>query len=436
MSKAVSKQVSLVGFFPPFINLAETGRAVMIAKRYRELGGRAIFFSHGGNYEFLAKDNGFKIVKVKPVLTDEQAKELLEDWQKIMSLEKFRPKNLDPAEWLLENVEGEITAFKKTGIKLLVSTNTITCAISARAAKIPYVNVVPSGGNFAIRIPDTLENPFTCLFPQSFKIKILNWIKVKANWYLKPLNKVAKKVGVPAFKNMRNVFLGDFTFVTDYLEFINVFPNQQRYPAEGYTGMILLDELFIDNISIDEKKKINAQIEKHLKKPGRSILVSLGSSGTKELFLKILNTLNKTNYNVIAIYTSVLDEKNLPKLDSNILLRKFVPSIGRANQMVDLAVIHGGQGTVYTAIYAKKPVIGFPMHIEQHVNLEKLVGHGMGIMLSKKYFNEDKLHAAINEIFNNYEKFKTNAENLARKIPPPEGDKKIAQKILEIVTKN
>ena len=35
----------LVGFFPLTYNLAETGRAVLVAKRYMELGGKAIFFS-------------------------------------------------------------------------------------------------------------------------------------------------------------------------------------------------------------------------------------------------------------------------------------------------------------------------------------------------------------------------------------------------------
>jgi hypothetical protein len=38
-------------FFPFFSNLAEKSRLVRIAERYRELGGWAIFFSHGGEYE-------------------------------------------------------------------------------------------------------------------------------------------------------------------------------------------------------------------------------------------------------------------------------------------------------------------------------------------------------------------------------------------------
>jgi len=431
MSGSVSRQMPLVGFFPPFSNLAEAGRAVLVAKRYRELGGRVIFFSHGGKYEFLARDNGFQIVKVDPVLTDEK----IEEYFKIISLETLSLKELIKEDWILENVEEEIAAFKKTGIKLLVSTNNLTCAISARAAKILYINIINSAGFFALKIPDTIENVFTRLIPQSCKIRFVNWFMVRTKLYLKPINNVAKKVGIPPFSRSMDLYGGDITLVTNYLEFINVFPNQQGFPTEAYVGMILLDELFVGSIPREESKKIDAEIEAHLKKPGRSILVSLGSSGTKELFLNILKALNKTNYNVVAIYTSVLDEKDLPKLNDNILMKKFVPSISKVNDMVDLAIIHGGQGTVFTSVYSKKPIIGFPMHIEQHINLEKIVGHGSGLMLSKKYFGEERLLDAIGEIFSNYDKYLVNAQNLAHKLPPPEGDKNAARKILEMVKK-
>ena len=58
-----------VGFFPLSFNLAETGRAIMIAKRYKKLGGKVIFFTHGGEYEYLIKNQGFDFVRVNPLFT-------------------------------------------------------------------------------------------------------------------------------------------------------------------------------------------------------------------------------------------------------------------------------------------------------------------------------------------------------------------------------
>ena len=49
--------------------------------------------------------------------------------------------------------------------------------------------------------------------------------------------------------------------------------------------------------------------------------------------------------------------------------------------MVDLAVIHGGQGSVQTAVASGTPVIGFPLQTEQMFNLELIQRHGAGINL-------------------------------------------------------
>ncbi|OGS40869.1 MAG: hypothetical protein A3K77_08035 [Euryarchaeota archaeon RBG_13_31_8] len=161
----------------------------------------------------------------------------------------------------------------------------------------------------------------------------------------------------------------------------------------------------------------------------------MGSSGDEKLFLKILQALNKTPYRVVAVYSNILKEKKLPEFNENILLKKFVPSIAQLHKMVDLSITHGGQGTVFTAAYAGKPIIGFPMQYEQHLNLEKIVGHGSGLMLSNKHFNEIKLIQAINRIFKNYDEFLQNSRNLSQILPKPEGDKKAAQRIMKILAK-
>jgi len=64
-----------VGFFPFFANLAETSRLVRTAEKFRELGGRAVLFSHGGEYEVLARDAGFAVQPVTPIYTEEQIRE-------------------------------------------------------------------------------------------------------------------------------------------------------------------------------------------------------------------------------------------------------------------------------------------------------------------------------------------------------------------------
>ncbi len=50
-----SDKKPLIGFFPGFFDIGETYPLIKIAKCYQELGGEVIIFSHGGDYEYLAK---------------------------------------------------------------------------------------------------------------------------------------------------------------------------------------------------------------------------------------------------------------------------------------------------------------------------------------------------------------------------------------------
>lgn len=105
----------MVGFFPAFQNLAEISRLVRIAERYRELGGQAVFFSHGGDYEVLAKEAGFRGQSVEPIYTNEQIRDLM----KYDYLEKLR--NPFPDDWQFEHVFNEARAFINHRIGLVVN---------------------------------------------------------------------------------------------------------------------------------------------------------------------------------------------------------------------------------------------------------------------------------------------------------------------------
>ncbi len=428
MSKTISSSKKpLVGFFPLFYNLAETGRAVLIAKRYIELGGQAIFFSHGGKYEYLAKEIGCKVVQVNPIYTDQ----FIDHLWKCSRMEDFSVPFSKKE--VLEHVEAEIDAFNNTGVKLILTTNNFPCSISARANRIPLISITPRVYGDFTKYPDDAEFFFTRIIPNSLKLKIINWYGPRMKMWIRPFNQIAKKY--PHAKHLSltsDLNKGDYTLYTDFLEVLPLeksdVPNN-----EYYIGPIFLDELFTKSFSEKNSTNEKNDINRHLQRPGKSILLSLGSSGTKELFLDILETLNETDYNVIAVYTSIFKDDEIPKLNDNILLKKFVPSMKIINQSVDLAIIHGGQGTVYTAAYSGKPVIGFPMQFEQHLNLEMLVRYGMGVILSRKHFKKEKLLQVIDEIFHNYDKYLKNAQKLAEILPKPRGDKNAVKLLLEII---
>jgi UDP:flavonoid glycosyltransferase YjiC (YdhE family) len=250
----------------------------------------------------------------------------------------------------------------------------------------------------------------------------------------KPFNNAVKKYNLKILKKMSDYDLvkGDYTLYTDVIEFLGIEPRNIA-ANEYFIGPISLEGIFNDNVEKQNDIDSEKEIEKHLQKNSKKILVSLGSSGKKEIFLEILEALNNTDYNVIAIYTTILDENEIPNVSDNIILRKAVPSINKLHEMVDLSIIHGGQGTVYAAAYAGKPVIGVPMTLEQHLNLENLVRENMAIILSKKYFKKKVLIDSINKIFNNYSYYLSNAEKFSKKLPCVDGEKNAVSEILNIL---
>ena len=420
---ASSKKLPLIGFFPLFYNLAETGRAVLVAKRYIERGGEAVFFSHGGVYERLAEEIGCKVIRVDPVYTDEFIEHL---WAH-SRLEKIG--SPFPPKVLKEHVEAEVEAFKESNVKMVVSTNNFPCVISTRVANIPLVSITPSLITHFKIFPDDLNFSIIKYFPDFVKLNLLNFFIGKYPLWAGPFKSLAKKYKIKNIVDDYSLTKGDYTLFTDFIQLIDI--SESDIPEnEFYIGPIFLDELFDDKDDLKEKMILD-----HINKSNKSILFTLGSSGTKEFFLDIINYFNETDYNVVVIYSSILSEEELPTVNDNILLLKHVPSVEVINKNVDLAIIHGGQGTVYTAAYSGKPVIGFPMQFEQHRNLELLVHHKLALLGSRKYFDKNEFENQINTIFNNYEYYHSNAKKLADSLPLPKGDTNAAELIIKLLKK-
>jgi UDP:flavonoid glycosyltransferase YjiC (YdhE family) len=91
-----------------------------------------------------------------------------------------------------------------------------------------------------------------------------------------------------------------------------------------------------------------------------------------------------------------LHERGLGESD-NILVKDFLPA-HRVLPMCDLAIVHGGQGSVQSAISAGVPLIGFPLQPEQNFNLRQVERHGGGCCLSLRSLKREKLRSAVDRV--------------------------------------
>lgn len=429
-TKKQDSKKPLIGFLPCFYSMGEAIPLIKIAKTYQDMGGRVIFFSHKGEYEHFAEEIDCDIIELSNILENlsKKGKKMFEQGKDLVK----NLKNIYIPETIEKAVSEEINAFTKKNIKLVVSSFNLTTSISARAANIPLITVVsgvtipPFYESGYVTFPDNFENPFTIFLPKTLKNRFMQWFLLNNKMLINSFNKIAKKYNVCKYNNFNEIILGDHTFVCDDFTFLGI-NSSKDFPRENFIGPIIGSKTF------DKKKKdIDSDLTVHLKKPGKSIVVIMGSTGNRSLFLKILKTLNQTNYNVIAVYTNLLDENEIPKTSENILFKKFVP-LDEILKKVDLAIVHGGRGTIYQVAYSGKPAICFPMFMEHQGNVDNLIRQGSAVRLSKKFFKKELLLESINNIFSNYESYQQHAQQLADSLQKESGEIKAAKRLFEII---
>ena len=156
----------LIGFFPFFYSAGETIPLIKIAKSYMNLGGKVIFFSHGGKYEYLAKDNDIKIVRLKNSSELVEKKFSYKKLKEKVPIEKLMFKEFSK-EFIKDLIDEEINVFKTTGIEGIVSSFNLTSSISARVSNKPLI-VLISGTSIPqyyksrfVTYPDSYENFLT-----------------------------------------------------------------------------------------------------------------------------------------------------------------------------------------------------------------------------------------------------------------------------------
>lgn len=435
-------KLPLIGFILSLNDYGEAYPLVSIAKKYIELGGEAILFGHGTKYQDLVEKSGCKLILLDYDICEYYSKKL-EIWTKKHQETNWALENYilnliykKNYECDINNINKQVELFKEKDVKLIVDCtgfNSFLSNFSARLANIPLVRIVSGAGvppyyqqNLAT-FPDNYENLFFRLIPNFIKNRLTNWYILTCKSSVKEYNKLAEAYNLPKINRFLDICSADHVIVAEDIDFLKLNPTTE-FPKKNFVGPFLSQD-----IKRKKEEQFEYDIKKHLQRKGNSILLTMGSSiVSKKPFLRILETLNQTDYNVIATYTTILNDNELPALNDNILLKKFIPNISTINQEVDLAIIHGGRGTVYTSAYSAKPAICIPFHVEQQCNIDNFVRHGSAIKLSKN-FSIKKLLLEIEKIFTNYDVFLKNAQSLKEKLQEPNGSENTVKRLIEII---
>ena len=407
-------------FAPAAFNLAETTRMIEIAKGVRDHAEASKvfdiqFMADGGDFEHLVEEEGFPLKRMEPRLTPEK----IDFIGRVDKGEVFASAfTLDET---ITRIEAELSYLKELQPTAVLTGSYPTIPVTCQILHIPLVWTIQSTWlesffSSGAGMTDAIHfKPFKWLADKFVMLFINFWVR---NGFLNVLNKAARHYDVPGFTSIFDYWRGDITLVAEPAEFSGA----KLPPNHYFTGPLIARQNFplpeeIMNIPRDQPL----------------IYFAMGSSGTPEIMAKIIESFAGKPYRVIAPVKFHLAKVPGVKIPSNVIVTDWLPAL-QVNKMVDLTVIHGGIGTVMTAAYAGKPVVGVGMQPEQDANIACLVRKGFAIRVPKSRDPSLKVQQAIQLLLHD-EKAKHQAAEFSSIMEKWDGPKMAAQLLYDLLGK-
>jgi len=384
--------------FPHFYYLSEVSRLVEMGQALRRLGQDVLFFSHGGGYEYVAREAGFEVIAVAPEMSPERAAEYMA-FNRGEKGNPFRDSFFTDEE-LQAYIPAEADAFRQARADAVLIGWNLPSYLSAPLAGIPIL--VQQPGPFTAPFFDRKRGVFQPSLFGAARSLPLNWL---VNWWLPrtkiwlaPFNRMADSLGLPQWKSTLDLMAGDLTLVMDAPEILGIPPEElhtyrpkhphffHRPPVYRYGGPCFARL----------PGEVPESIRAHFDTLRPKLYCAMGVSGSPRVLGEVIEIANNLEIQSVIATTTVL-----PGRDENdsrrVLLTPHVPA-HLVNPLADIAITHGGAGTVQTAIHAGTPLVGIPMHLEQTGNLSLVTRQGAGLMLSKWDLNRRSLSRALERL--------------------------------------
>ena len=166
------------------------------------------------------------------------------------------------------------------------------------------------------------------------------------------------------------------------------------------------------------------------------VFVSMGSSGEKPYLLTAIDAVARVACRAVVVvppHMCSLEEARREAGDAPhvLLTDAFVPA-HVVNAMADYAIIHGGQGTVQTAVFSGTPVVGVGMQAEQGVNLDHVVHRGAGIRIARRHWRTADVERALRRLMASHA-FRVSAQHLKADFDATNGRQVTGEVIWDLV---
>ncbi|MDW3645459.1 MAG: glycosyltransferase [Bacteroidia bacterium] len=381
-------------FFSYGNNLGDFTRALETAKGMQASGAQLKFFNHGGIHNHMISKAGLEEENLFPELSWEQH-------QIIMDINRYKAKIGTPlpvsTEQWIQMAEADLKAFAEYQPNGVYAGLNLSCMISVPYAKLPMVTQVPTVNCPAFiqrgmyDMPNTMERNFFMrhILPDFIKRQIMRKVLMgdSAKASLTTFNEARKHFGLKPIYNITELVRGDITLLPDMPEMSGL---DERHLTDGY--------FYTGPIFSRMDLPIPSKVREVYSRPGTNIFCSLGSSGYPESLKSIIASLKKDpDLNIVCATTTILKPEDLGPNNERFFASKFLPA-HLVNEMADIAVTHGGQGTIQTAVWAGTPVVGIGFQAEQQANINGIAKQGMAIRIPIFSLTEKRLLKALSKL--------------------------------------
>lgn len=417
--------------FPHFYYLSEASRLVEIAKKLRDRGHQTPFFSHGGPYEHVARDAGFDVISVEPHMSPKRARQYMR-FNRGEGMRSLRDSFFTYDE-LKAYTPAEADAFKTVHADAVLIGWNLPSYLSAQLAGIPII----------VQQPGPFTAPFFDRQMGVFVPSLVGWLRhLPLDWFMNwfaprmklwtyPFNQLASELGLPEYKSTLDFVAGDLTLVMDAPEILGISPEElesyrprhpqyfHRPPRYRYGGPCFA------NLPGEAPEAVR----RHFNTGRTKLYCAMGVSGSPEVLASVVDIVGQLDLQAVVLTTTILEDHTTNT--ERVLTLPHAPA-HLVNPMADIALTHGGAGTVQTAIHSGTPLLGVPAQMEQAGNISLVARQRAGLLMSRFDLNHKNLSAALEKLASKAS-YSDNMRKLQRWQDAVDGAAKAADEIIRFL---
>jgi len=158
------------------------------------------------------------------------------------------------------------------------------------------------------------------------------------------------------------------------------------------------------------------------------VFIAMGSSGHQDDLVQAIAAVNTPDYHTVALVppsVGTVEEIRAQVMAASsdqhsisptlYLTHQFVPS-ALVNPLADVAILHGGQGTVQTALASGTPIVGVAVTLDQEFNLARVQERGAGIQIPPAQWQAATIQEAVQHVTATDSSYRPGAAAVQREI--------------------